>query len=135
MNDNIKISINIPLDEEGMLGRECNECKRYFKLKPGSGISTTHCHCPYCEYEGESDTFWTEAQIKYAESIAMNQVYKEFIKPSLDGLLKSFKELERRSRNSLLQFKVKISAKRFHSRWNITLNKILKPKLYVITVD
>lgn len=111
MDDLINISIDIPLDENGMLGRECNECKRYFKLKPGTGLQTTYCHCPYCDYEGESDTFWTEAQIKYAESMAMNQAFKMVIKPSMDQLFKSFKDLERRSKNSLLQFKVKVSGK------------------------
>jgi len=109
MSENIQISINIPLDDEGMIGRECLKCKRYFKLKPGTGLPTDYCHCPYCEYEGKSDTFWTPAQIEYAESIAMNEALNRIINPSLKKLEKTFKDLERSSRNSLIQFKVKIS--------------------------
>lgn len=114
MSDKISISVNIPKDEEGMLGRECLECKRYFKIKPGTGLPTDYCHCPYCEYEGDSDTFWTRDQIDYAQSIALKQVYQQFIKPPLDSLGKSFKDLERSSRNSFIQFKVKITETGFN---------------------
>lgn len=92
-----------------MMGRECLECKKYFKLKPGTGLPTDHCHCPYCDYEGKSDTFWTPAQLEYAKSVGLNQVFRSHIKPSLDRLTDSFKELERGSRNSLLKFTVKSS--------------------------
>jgi len=114
MTDKIQISVDIPRDNEGMLGRECLECKRYFKIKPGTGLPTSYCHCPYCDYEGDSDTFWTQEQIDYAESIALKQVYKEFIKPPLDRLEKSFKELERSSKNSFIQFKVKVTQTGFN---------------------
>jgi len=109
----LKISINIPLDENGMLGRECLECEQYFKLKPGTGLKTDHCHCPYCEYEGKSDTFWTQAQLEYARSIAMQQAFNKILKPQLDKLTNSFKQLERSSRNSLIQFKVKTTGHNF----------------------
>ncbi len=106
MNDKIDIPINIPLDENGLLGRECLKCKKYFKLKPGTGLPTSYCHCPYCDYEGESDTFWTKAQIEYAESIAMEYAMNKIIKPSFE---KMFKDLERSTRNSLISFKYKPS--------------------------
>lgn len=112
--DNLKIQVKIPTDEHGMIGRECLKCKQYFKLKPGTGLETDHCHCPYCEYEGNSDNFWTEAQLKYAESIAMQQAYDKLIKPSLDKLTNSFKQLERSSRNSLIQIKVKTTSNNIH---------------------
>lgn len=106
MNDEISISVDIPTDENGLLGRECLKCEKYFKLKPGTGLPTNHCHCPYCDYEGDADTFWTPAQIEYAQSIAVNQIVDQFLKPSLDKLRKSFKDLERKTRNSFIQFKV-----------------------------
>ncbi len=109
MRDNIQVSVSIPLDEEGMLGRECLKCERYFKLKPGTGLPTSHCHCPYCEYEGKSNTFWTPVQLEYAKSVGLNQVYNQYIKPSLDQLTRSFKELETSSRNSFLKIKITTS--------------------------
>ena len=102
----IQIPVTIPYDENGMLGRECLECKQYFKLKPGTGLPTDYVHCPYCEYEGKNDTFWTPAQLEYAKSVAFNQAFNQIIKPSLDKLNKSFKDLERSTRNSLIQIKV-----------------------------
>lgn len=107
------VSISIPLDDDGMMGRECLECERYFKLKPGTGLETDQTHCPYCDYHGCSDTFWTKAQLKYAQSIAMKEAFKKLIKPSLDKLERSFNQLERSSRNSLIQIKVKSSGNNF----------------------
>ena len=106
MNNKITISVNFPTDKNGMVGRECLECKKHFKIKLGTGLPTDYCHCPYCDYEGKSDTFLTQAQIKYVESIAYKQVYQQLIKPSLDKLTDSFKELERSTRNSLIKVKV-----------------------------
>lgn len=106
MSDEISIPVTIPTDENGLVGRECLECEKYFKLKPGTGLPTEHCHCPYCDYEGNSDTFGTTAQIEYAQSIAINQISKDFIQPSINKIMKSFKELERNTRKSFIQFKV-----------------------------
>jgi hypothetical protein len=110
----LNVSVTIPLDENGMMGRECLECEQYFKLKPGTGIETDHCHCPYCDYEGNADTFWTQSQLEYARSIAMQQAFDKIVKPQLDKLTNSFKQLERSSRNSLIQFKVKSSGSNFN---------------------
>jgi hypothetical protein len=109
----LNVSVSIPLDENGMMGRECLECELYFKLKPGTGIETEHCHCPYCDYEGNADTFWTQAQLEYAQSIAMKQAFNKIVKPQLDKLTNSFKQLERNSRNSIIQFKVTTSGNDF----------------------
>lgn len=109
----LKVSVTIPLDENGMMGRECLECEQYFKLKPGTGLETDHCHCPYCDYEGNADTFWTQAQLEYARSIAMQQAFNKIVKPQLDKLTKSFKQLEQKSRNSLIQFKVKTTGNNY----------------------
>jgi hypothetical protein len=97
------VSITMLSDENGMIGRECLECKQYFKLKPGTGLPTDYIHCPYCEYEGKADTFWTPAQLEYIHSMVFQQVFN----PALKKINKSFRELERNTRNSLIQFKVK----------------------------
>lgn len=99
----------MPKDENGMLGRECLKCERYFKLKPGTGLPTDNCHCPYCEYVGPSNTFWTQEQIEYAKSIAMQQAFDQVIKPSLDRLTDYLKSLENSTRNSLIKIKVEIT--------------------------
>jgi len=109
MSDNFEISVGIPVDEDGMLGRECLECEEYFKIKPGTGLDTTYCHCPYCDYEGEGDTFWTPEQIEYAQSIAINQVIDQHINPTFEKLRKSFRDLERRTRGGMIEFRFRSS--------------------------
>lgn len=83
MSSNLKnlgnqISVSIPKDEEGYLGRECPQenCLGYFKIKPGTGLSGADlpCVCPYCGYKGPTNTFWTQEQIKYAKSVAMKKI-------------------------------------------------------------
>ncbi|MBK8788179.1 MAG: hypothetical protein IPN43_17235 [Chitinophagaceae bacterium] len=98
--------ISIPKDDDGFVGRECLECKRYFKLKPGTGLPTQHCHCPYCEYEGDQNTFWTQDQLDYAQSVGKQIAYEKLVEPLLDDLTKSFKKLESSTRGGFLQIKV-----------------------------
>lgn len=100
------IKISIPKDKNGFIGRECLKCKRYFKLKPGTGLPTQYCHCPYCEYEGDQNTFWTEDQLGYAQSIGKKIAYEKFIEPMLKGLTNSFKGLESSTRGGLFQIRV-----------------------------
>ena len=100
------INIEIPKDENGFIGRECLECKKYFKLKPGTGLATQHCHCPYCEYEGNSNTFWTPEQLEYAQSVGKKIAYNKFVEPLLDDLANSFKKLESSTKGRFIQIKV-----------------------------
>lgn len=109
----LSFNVTIPLDGEGMLGRECLECKKYFKLKPGTGLETNHCHCPYCDYEGNHDSFWTEDQLEYSHSIVMQQAIQKVINPLSEKLNKSFKKLESKTRNSPIKIKVKSTGSDF----------------------
>ena len=100
------IRVSLPIDGEGMVGRECPalECGRYFKLRPGTGMDTTVCHCPYCGQSGESQDFATDDQIEYAKSVA----YQEILEPSLLELEQTFKDLERQTAGGLISFKVDV---------------------------
>lgn len=72
-----RVSVPIPHDENGFLGRECpvGSCLGYFKVKPGTGLSgpDLSCHCPYCGKEGDPNSFWTPEQIEYAKSVVVRQ--------------------------------------------------------------
>lgn len=98
------IEIALPSDEEGMVGRECpsEDCRRYFKLRPGTGLDTRICHCPYCGKEGDSGDFHTEDQIEYAKTVAL----RDILEPELDRLERSLKSLERDTRGGLISLKV-----------------------------
>lgn len=103
---NNTFQISIPTDANGYLGRECLECKRYFKLKPGTGLPTQYCHCPYCKYEGDANTFWTQDQFDYAQSVGTKIAYEKLVSPMLDKLINSFKKLESSTKGGFLQIKV-----------------------------
>jgi hypothetical protein len=72
-----QISVSIPTDDEGFLGRECPQknCLGYFKIKLGTGLSGDDlpCVCPYCGHKGSHDTFWTKEQLEYGRSIALKK--------------------------------------------------------------
>jgi hypothetical protein len=73
---------------EGYLGRECpsSGCLGYFKVTLGTGLPEPGpCHCPYCGHEGANDSFWTQEQIEYAESVVLHQVTEALLE-DLRGL-------------------------------------------------
>ena len=101
--DEIHLQVNLPTDDEGMFGRECPNCGKYFKVKPGTGlVEISTCTCPYCEHTEDSNEFLTSSQMEYIKSIAVRQV----LGPALRDLEKSFKDLERSTRHSIISFKV-----------------------------
>lgn len=84
------LSISLPTDEKGLIGRECPvpECEGYFSLQPGTGLQGEGlpCHCPYCGHEASSDKFFTKAQVEYVTSVVIREV--------TGALLKDLKALE-----------------------------------------
>jgi ribosomal protein L17 len=64
-----QLSIPIPRDADGTIGRECPvpECESYFKIQPGTGLkgSDLPCYCPYCGHN---------------RAIATQEVIEELIK-------------------------------------------------------
>jgi len=70
--------LTIPPDEDGFTGRECpaSDCLGYFKIEFGTGLKGEDlpCHCPYCGHTDSHNRFWTQQQIDYAKSVAINRV-------------------------------------------------------------
>ena len=77
-----QVSVPIPLDDEGMLGRSCpaDGCSRYFKIKPGTGLDTDLCHCPYCGQAADASAFATEEQVQYAINRAAEQILQPIMR-------------------------------------------------------
>jgi len=79
--DEYTMSIQIPTDADGFLGRECpnSTCSPgYFKVKPGTGITEgqEEAYCPYCRRVGEPGSFTTKAQIEYSQNVAIREAEK-----------------------------------------------------------
>lgn len=83
-----------------MVGRSCPDetCNRYFKLKPGTGLPTDRCHCPYCGCAGEASDFLTEDQRQYAISYAARQI----VDPMMRDFGNSLQRLNTQSRGGLI---------------------------------
>jgi len=81
----------------------------YFKVKPGTGLPTEECICPYCGHRQDYDDFITNDQLEYAKSIAV----KEFVEPEIRKLERSLKNLERSTRGGLIQIKAHIRRQPF----------------------
>jgi len=74
-----ELSVSLPTDDEGYIGRECPKCKRYFKVVPGTGYKHAEtCQCPYCGHRAEPSKFATGDQIGYAKYIATVSLCKQF---------------------------------------------------------
>ena len=84
------ISISLPVDDGGFIGRECpqSNCEGYFKIELGTGIEGEEfpCHCPYCSYTAGHEEFHTKEQIEYIQSVAIRQIS--------DAVFKDLKGLE-----------------------------------------
>ena len=85
----MELVVKLEPDAEGYTGRECPRCKKYFKFRGGTGLpGSPTCHCPYCNHVDSPNEFFTEDQIEYAQSVAVNKFSS--------ALLASLKKVERR---------------------------------------
>ena len=105
------LEISIPTDENGMLGRECPDkgCERFFKIKPGTGLSTSDMICPYCERRADLSEFTTKEQLEYAQSIAIKQIAE----PLLGKFKRNVESLNRGS-NGLFALNFSVAIPRFN---------------------
>lgn len=79
--DQYSMSITLPHEADGRLARECPSAScspGYYKIKPGTGITGKQvvAYCPYCRHEAEPEDFFTKAQRRYAEEIAIREAHK-----------------------------------------------------------
>lgn len=99
-----KISISLPTDERGLIGRECPSCGLYFKLKLGTGLPVSICRCPYCSHIAESEDFFTQEQIDYIQSVALREIQRQYLDPMMR---KMDRDLRRSSRDSMISISLK----------------------------
>ena len=96
--DEISVPIELPLDDEGFIRRECPHCELQFKWfhrqTPGDASrddepqEPVEYHCPYCAQSAQADAWWTREQIQHAQETAAAHVLNPLL-----GQLKS--DLER----------------------------------------
>jgi Zn ribbon nucleic-acid-binding protein len=100
----MKVSVSLPTDEHGFLGRECPNCHRYFKIKIGTGLNPSAFACPYCSFQGTRKDFHTKEQVEYARSVAKQKFIDNVIEPMLRDFETQLKSFETHS--GFLQIRV-----------------------------
>ena len=92
-----EFTVSIPLDDKGMIGRECpdQDCRRYFKIESRSDVFYDRCRCPYCRIEDDPNEFFTSDQIEYLESA----VIQKMVDPLLAQFERGISRLNRRVLN------------------------------------
>ena len=103
--DEISISLQLPLDEDGFLRRECPHCGRQFKQRPGTPDETQASpkayYCPYCYASADAGAWYTTQQIEYIQQ----QAIAEVVGPHLYRLQE---QIEQASQNGL--FRIELDA-------------------------
>lgn len=104
-----QITVQLEPDDQGMIGRECpdEECGLYFKLKLGTGLDTEQLVCPYCRAEGHPSDFFTQDQLEFAKSVAIQEV----VGPILTGFKRDIERLNRRQSKGLIRLKFSVDYK------------------------
>jgi hypothetical protein len=105
------VKVTLKTDARGMLGRRCpsSDCAQYFKLKPGTGLSTSKCHCPYCGASGDAQSFSTKDQIEYAKTVAAKQV----VEPLLRKFGQNLNRISNQTRGGLIELKFSMRSAQF----------------------
>lgn len=71
-----QLSIELPPDANGNLGRECPRCRGRFTIDMKGFEEGGHLNlrCPFCEFISESDKFLTSEQREYVHSIQRDEL-------------------------------------------------------------
>lgn len=99
MDDEIQMSMSLPLDSDGFLRRHCPTCEREFKRFAGSDEDDVDeapdggYFCPYCALQAPPDAWHTPAQLELARTLVLREVLPQ-MKQRLD---RSIRDLERGS--------------------------------------
>lgn len=77
---NLEMKIPFQPDEDGYLGRECPDCKSYFKVIVDDRFDRDpSLQCPHCGHKGDLPDFLTKEQENYALSVGFNQIFGNII--------------------------------------------------------
>lgn len=93
----MQISVEILLDDDGLLRKECPYCEEQFKLDPDVQLDETKVYCFNCGIHAPNDRFFTTQQVAYIEDLAKNA--------AIEQMNKMFGRIKSNSKNLKLKFK------------------------------
>lgn len=94
--ENLKVTVELPIDEEGYSLLQCQYCGEFFKVTPSDAEDDgiLNIYCPCCGLS--SETYVTEDVLSLGEVKIKNKVEL--------AIYEEFKKLERKTKNSLISF-------------------------------
>lgn len=95
MNDEIRIPIELPLDSDGFLRRECPTCEQDFKWfshQEGDPDAETvdQYFCPLCGVAAGTDSWWTPTQMEYVHGVSGPTIDRQ-LQDSVASMFKGIK--------------------------------------------
>jgi DNA-directed RNA polymerase subunit RPC12/RpoP len=74
-----RLAMQIPVDADGYLRRECPNCEREFKRTATKSSSskesaTKLLFCPYCGLQAQASRWLTKAQVKFTKNLVASHV-------------------------------------------------------------
>lgn len=101
----MEIPIELPLDADGFLRRECPNCEQEFKWHhgrtddaPSDFVYPDVYWCPLCGRSAGHDSWWTRAQLDYQQAAVANRAQ--------DIIDYAFRDLSKPQRGSFIRFEV-----------------------------
>ena len=80
----MSMSVQLPLDTDGFLRRECPHCERQFKWHDGPANEEAEqapapvtYYCPLCGEPAPLDHWWTTAQLDYIQGMAAPMIMRQ----------------------------------------------------------
>ena len=94
MDDEIRVPVSLPLDNDGFLRRECPTCEQEFKwFSHAEGDDdaepVSQYFCPLCGVAAGLDSWWTPAQLEYgfgSASGALDQAMQDALADAFKGI-------------------------------------------------
>ncbi|MEJ7634026.1 hypothetical protein [Aeromicrobium sp.] len=97
MDEEIEVPINLPLDSDGFLRRECPSCVREFKWfshdeGDPDAEQVTQYFCPLCGVPAGLGSWWTQPQLNYVEAAATPGI-ERLVEQQLGDMFKGMKNI------------------------------------------
>ena len=110
------VSVSLPTDEEGYFDRECpsSECQFAFKILEDDWrdkVRDEEVFCPFCGHAADSDSWWTQEQIRHVKRTAVAQIER-----SIGGAMRRDADRwnRRQSRDGLITITMNVDSRPRH---------------------
>lgn len=116
LNGTHTVSVKVPSDKDGYFDRECpsSECMFQFKIHEDDWrdkVRDEEVFCPFCGHTADSDSWWTQQQLKHAKEVAVAK-----IEGQLSGAMRRDAQRwnRRQPKNSFISMTMKVDSRPQH---------------------